>query len=169
MFFIKNICIFALKILINKIIKTMEKRIQTDLVSAMKSKDSIRLASIRAIKTAITVAKTAPGASSDLNDADIQKIIQKLVKQRKDSAEQYIAAGRQELADNELAEMEIMNEYLPKQLTEDEIKTEVMNAINELNATSMKDMGKVMGFINKKFAGQVDGKVVSIIVKNSLS
>lgn len=147
----------------------MENRIQKDLIAGMKAKDAVKLASLRSIKTAITVAKTSPNAPAELSDGDIQKIIQKLVKQRKDSAEQYIAAGRQELADNELAEMEIMNEYLPKQLTEDEIKTEVMNAINELNATSMKDMGKVMGFINKKFAGQVDGKVVSIIVKNSLS
>lgn len=147
----------------------MEKRIQSDLVAAMKAKDSVRLASVRAIKTAITVAKTAPGAPSELTDGDIQKIIQKLVKQRKDSADQYIAAGRQELADNEIAEMEVMNEYLPKQLTEDEITVEVKKVIVETGASTMKDMGKVMGIINKRFAGQVDGKVVSIIVKNALS
>lgn len=147
----------------------MEKRIQSDLVAAMKAKDSVRLASVRAIKTAITVAKTAPGAPSELTDGDIQKIIQKLVKQRKDSADQYIAAGRQELADNEIAEMEVMNEYLPKQLTEDEITVEVKKVIVETGASTMKDMGKVMGIINKRFVGQVDGKVVSIIVKNALS
>ena len=147
----------------------MEKRIQSDLVAAMKAKDSVRLASVRAIKTAITVAKTAPGAPSELTDGDIQKIIQKLVKQRKDSADQYAAAGRQELADNEIAEMEVMNEYLPKQLTEDEITVEVKKVIVETGASTMKDMGKVMGIINKRFVGQVDGKVVSIIVKNALS
>lgn len=147
----------------------MEKRLQADLVAAMKNKDAVKLASLRAIKTAITMAKTAPDAPSELTDGDIQKIIQKLVKQRKDSADQYIAASRQDLADNELAEMEMMQEYLPKQLTEDEIAVEVKKVIEETGASTMKDMGKVMGIINKRFAGQVDGKVVSIIVKNALS
>lgn len=147
----------------------MEKRLQADLVSAMKNKDAVKLASLRAIKTAITMAKTAPDAPSELTEGDIQKIIQKLVKQRKDSADQYTAAGRQDLADNELAEMEVMQEYLPKQLTEDEIAVEVKKVIEETGASTMKDMGKVMGIINKRFAGQVDGKVVSIIVKNALS
>lgn len=147
----------------------MEKRLQADLVAAMKNKDAVKLASLRAIKTAITMAKTAPDAPSELTDGDIQKIIQKLVKQRKDSADQYTAAGRQDLADNELAEMKVMQEYLPKQLTEDEISVEVKKVIEETGASTMKDMGKVMGIINKRFAGQVDGKVVSIIVKNALS
>ena len=147
----------------------MEKRLQADLVAAMKNKDAVKLASLRAIKTAITMAKTAPDAPSELTEGDIQKIIQKLVKQRKDSADQYTAAGRQDLADNELAEMEVMQEYLPKQLTEDEIAVEVKKVIEETEASTMKDMGKVMGIINKRFAGQVDGKVVSIIVKNALS
>jgi len=147
----------------------MEKRLQADLVAAMKNKDVVKLASLRAIKTAITMAKTAPDAPSELTDGDIQKIIQKLVKQRKDSADQYTAAGRQDLADNELAEMEVMQEYLPKQLTENEIAVEVKKVIEETGASTMKDMGKVMGIINKRFAGQVDGKVVSIIVKNALS
>lgn len=147
----------------------MEKKLQADLVAAMKNKDAVKLASLRAIKTAITMAKTAPDAPSELTDGDIQKIIQKLVKQRKDSADQYTAAGRQDLADNELAEMEVMQEYLPKQLTEDEIAVEVKKVIEETGASTMKDMGKVMGIINKRFAGQVDGKVVSIIVKNALS
>ena len=147
----------------------MENRIQKDLIAGMKAKDAVKLASLRSIKTAITVAKTSPNAPAELSDGDIQKIIQKLVKQRKDSAEQYIAAGRQELADNELAEMEIMNEYLPKQLTEDEIKTEVMNAINELNATSMKDMGKIMAAVMPKTKGRADGKMINEIVKAKLS
>lgn len=147
----------------------MENRIQKDLVVAMKAKDTVRLASLRSIKTAITMAKTSPNAPETLTDSDIQKIIQKLVKQRKDSAEQYIAAGRQELADNELAEMEVMNEYLPKQLTEDEIEAEVKKVIEETGASSMKEMGKVMGIANKKLSGQADGKIISAIVKRLLS
>lgn len=144
----------------------MEKRIQTDLVSAMKAKDSVRLASLRAIKTAITVAKTAPGASSELTDSDIQKIIQKLVKQRKDSAEQFTAAGRQELADNELAEMNIMEEYLPKQLSEDEIRDIILSRIVQSNVPC--NMGVVMKYFKENYSGQYDGKIVSSITKEML-
>lgn len=144
----------------------MEKRIQTDLVSAMKAKDSVRLASLRAIKTAITVAKTAPGASSELTDGDIQNIIQKLVKQRKDSAEQFTAAGRQELADNELAEMNIMEEYLPKQLSEDEIRDIILSRIVQSNVPC--NMGVVMKYFKENYSGQYDGKVVSSITKEML-
>ena len=145
----------------------MEKRIQSDLVAAMKAKDSVRLASIRAIKTAITVAKTAPGAPSDLTDGDIQKIIQKLVKQRKDSAEQYIAAGRQELADNEIAEMNIMEEYLPKQLSEEEIKDIVMRLMVQSDIPC--NMGVVMKYFKENYSGQYDGKMVSTVAKTYLS
>lgn len=144
----------------------MEKRIQTDLVSAMKAKDSVRLASLRAIKTAITVAKTAPGAPSELTDGDIQKIIQKLVKQRKDSAEQFTAAGRQELADNELAEMNIMEEYLPKQLSEDEIRDIVMSLV--VRSDVRYNMGLIMKYFKENYSGQYDGKMVSMIVKEIL-
>ncbi len=145
----------------------MEKRIQSDLVAAMKAKDSVRLASIRAIKTAITVAKTAPGAPSELTDGDIQKIIQKLVKQRKDSAEQYIAAGRQELADNEIAEMNIMEEYLPKQLSEQEIKDIVFSLVVKSDVPC--NMGIVMKYFKENYSGQYDGKMVSTVAKTYLS
>lgn len=145
----------------------MEKRIQNDLVAAMKAKDSVKLASVRAIKTAITVAKTAPGAPSELTDGDIQKIIQKLVKQRKDSAEQYIAAGRQELADNEIAEMNIMEEYLPKQLSEEEIKDIVMRLMVQSDIPC--NMGVVMKYFKENYSGQYDGKIVSTVAKTYLS
>ena len=144
----------------------MEKRIQNDLVSAMKTKDSVRLASVRAIKTAITMAKTSPGAPQELTDGDIQKIIQKLVKQRKDSADQYNAAGRPELADNELAEMAIMEEYLPKQMTEDEIRKVIMGLM--VRSDVQYNMGLVMKYFKENYSGQYDGKMVSIIAKEIL-
>ena len=145
----------------------MEKRIQADLVSAMKNKDSVRLASVRAIKTAITVAKTAPGAPSEITDGDIQKIIQKLVKQRKDSAEQYIAAGRQELADNEIAEMNVMEEYLPKQLSEQDIRDIIFGRIVQSDFPPC-NMGIVMKYFKDNYSGQYDGKMVSTIAKEML-
>lgn len=144
----------------------MENRIQKDLVTAMKAKDTVRLASLRAIKTAITVTKTAPNAPESLTDADIQQIIQKLVKQRKDSAEQYIAAGRQELADNELAEMKVMEEYLPKQLSEENIRDII--SILMTSSASLCNMGIVMKHFKENYSGQYDGKAVSTIAKQML-
>lgn len=146
----------------------MEKRIQADLIAAMKEKNVIKLASIRAIKTAITVAKTAPGAG-EITDQDIIKIIQKLVKQRKESAQQYNDAGRFDLAANELAEAEIMEVYLPKQLSEIELEVELAKIIVEVGATKPQDMGKVMGVATKRLAGLADGKAISTMVKKLLN
>ena len=146
----------------------MEKRIQSDLVAAMKEKNVIKLASIRAIKTAITVAKTAPGAG-EITDQDIIKIIQKLVKQRKESAQQYNDAGRFDLAANELAEAEIMEVYLPKQLSEIELEVELAKIIVEVGATKPQDMGKVMGVATKRLAGLADGKAISTKEKKLLN
>lgn len=146
----------------------MEKRIQADLVAAMKEKNVIKLASIRAIKTAITVAKTAPEAG-EITDQDIIKIIQKLVKQRKESAQQYNDAGRFDLAANELAEAEIMEVYLPKQLSEIELEVELAKIIVEVGATKPQDMGKVMGVATKRLAGLADGKAISTMVKKLLN
>lgn len=146
----------------------MEKRIQADLVAAMKEKNVIKLASIRAIKTAITVAKTAPGAG-EITDQDIIKIIQKLVKQRKESAQQYNDANRFDLAANELAEAEIMEIYLPKQLSETELEVELAKIIVEVGATKPQDMGKVMGVATKRLAGLADGKAISTMVKKLLN
>ena len=145
----------------------MEKRIQADLVTAMKEKNAIKLASIRAIKTAITVAKTAPGAG-EITDQDIVKIIQKLVKQRKESAQQYNDAGRPELAENEIAEAAEMEVYLPKQLSEAEVEAELVKIIAEVGASQPSDMGKVMGVATKRLAGLAEGKMISTIVKKLL-
>ena len=147
----------------------LEKQIQADLVSAMKAKEAVRLASLRAIKAAILLAKTAEGASGEVTDQDIIKLIQKLVKQRKESAEQYNAAGRPELADNELAEAAAMEVYLPKQLSEAELESELAKIIAEVGASKPSDMGKVMGVATKRLAGLADGRAISATVKNLLA
>ena len=147
----------------------LEKQIQADMVSAMKAKEAGRLASLRAIKAAILLAKTAEGASGELSDQDIVKLIQKLVKQRKESAEQYNAAGRPELAENELAEAAYMEVYLPKQLSETELEAELSKIIAEVGASKPSDMGKVMGVATKRLAGLADGRAISATVKKLLS
>lgn len=147
----------------------LEKLIQADMVSAMKAKETVRLASLRAIKAAIMLAKTAEGATGEVDDAAIVKIIQKLVKQRKESAQQYNAAGRPELADNELAEAAAMEVYLPKQLSEAEVEEQLRSIIAEVGASKPSDMGKVMGVATKKLAGLAEGRLISTLVKKLLS
>ena len=147
----------------------MEKRIQADMVSAMKAKETVRLASLRAIKAAIMLAKTAEGATGEITDQEIVKIIQKLVKQRKESAQQYNAAGRPELAENELAEAAVMEVYLPTQLSEAELEAELTKIIAEVGATTPQEMGKVIGVATKKLAGLADGRAISAAVKKLLS
>ena len=148
---------------------TLENTIQKDLVQAMKDHQEHTVSALRSVKTAIMEVKTAPGGKKELEDGDIIKIIQKLVKQRKESMDIYSQAGRDELADNENQEMLVLMDYLPKTLTESEVEEIVAKTIADLDATSMKDMGKVMGFINKTYSGQVDGSIVSRIVKSKLS
>lgn len=145
----------------------MEKKIQTDLVAAMKEKDTVKLASVRAIKTAVTMAKTAPGAPQEFTDKDIIVIIQKLVKQRKDAAEQYVAAGRQDLADNELAEIKAMETYLPKALSEEEMRDIVVRLL--VRSDVRYDMGMIMKHFKENYSGQYDGKTLSGIVKEMLN
>ena len=147
----------------------MEKRIQADMISAMKAKETVRLASLRAIKAAIMLAKTAEGSTGEVTDQEIVKIIQKLVKQRKESAQQYADAGRPELAENELAEAAEMEVYLPKQLSESELEAELAKIIAEVGATKPQDMGKVMGVATKKLAGLADGRAISATVKKLLA
>ena len=147
----------------------LEKQIQADMVSAMKAKEAGRLASLRAIKAAILLAKTAEGATGEVSDQDIVKLIQKLVKQRKESAEQYNAAGRPELTENELAEASYMEVYLPKQLSETELEAELLKIIAEVGASKPSDMGKVMGVATKRLAGLADGRAISATVKKLLS
>ena len=147
----------------------MEKRIQTDMVAAMKAKETVKLASLRAIKAAILLAKTAEGSTGEVDDAAVVKIIQKLVKQRKESAQQYNDAGRPELAENELAEAAAMEIYLPKQLTEAEVEAELVKIIAEVGASKPSDMGKVMGVATKRLAGLAEGRTISTLVKKLLS
>lgn len=147
----------------------LEKQIQADMVSAMKAKETVRLASLRAIKAAILLAKTAEGGTGEVTDQDIVKLIQKLVKQRKESAQQYSDAGRPELAENELAEAAAMEVYLPKQLSEAEVEAELRAIVAEIGASKPSDMGKVMGVATKRLAGQADGRLISTLVKKLLA
>ena len=146
----------------------LEEQIQKDIKAAMLAKDSVALASVRGIKAAILLAKTSEGAK-ELDDAAIVKIIQKLVKQRKESAEIYTQQNRPELAQNELAEVAVMEKYLPRQLSEAEIEEKVKEIMAQVGATSIADMGKVMGVATKALAGQADGKAISALVRKLLA
>ena len=148
---------------------TLEQQIQEDIKAAMKAKEAVALAATRAIKGEILLFKTSEGGSKEVTDADVLKMVQKRSKQRTGPAEQYTAAGRQELADNELAEAAAMEKYLPKQLSVEEVKAKVTEIIAQVGATSIKDMGKVMGAANKALAGQSDGRTISTVVKELLS
>ena len=148
---------------------TLEEQIQQSIKEAMKAKDIVAMNATRAIKGEILLFKTSEGGSKEVADGDILKMIQKLVKQRKEAAEQFVAAGRQELADNELAEAAVMEKYLPKQLSPEEVREKIKAIIAEVGATSIKDMGKVMGAANKALAGLSDGRTISTIVKEELS
>lgn len=145
----------------------LEQQIQKDIMEAMKAKQPVRLEAVRAIKAAILLAKTSEGGG-ELQDSDIIKIIQKLAKQRKESAEQYMAGGRKDLADNELAECEVLETYLPKQLSAEELDVKLREIVAEVGASSMADMGKVMGVATKRLAGLADGKAISAAVRSIL-
>lgn len=147
----------------------LEKKIQKDIMEAMKAQDHTRLNAVRSIKSGILLAKTAEGGSRELEDADVIKIIQKLAKQRRESAEQFSAAGRQELADNEMAEEAVLEEYLPKQLSEAELTSKLKEIIAAAGASKPSDMGKVMGIATKQLAGLADGKAISAIVRKLLA
>lgn len=146
----------------------LEQQIQKDIMEAMKAHNTVRTNAVRAIKSEILLAKTS-GAGAEITDGDVIKLIQKLIKQRKESAAMYAQGGRQDLADNELAEAAEMEGYLPKQLSEAEVEEIVKGIITETGASSMADMGKVMGLATKKLAGQADGRTVSTIVKKLLA
>ncbi len=147
----------------------LEKQIQADIVAAMKAKETVRLAALRGIKAAILLAKTAEGGSGEVSNQDIEKIIIKLVKQRKESAEIYSQQNRPELAANELAEAAAMEVYLPKQLTKEELEVELKAIIAQVGASKPSDMGKVMGVATKALTGRADGKLISQTVKELLA
>lgn len=140
-----------------------------ELKTAMKVKDPIALESLRAIKSALLLAQTEKGASGSLSEGDELKLLQKLVKQRKDSATIFQEQGRQDLAEPELAQAAVIEKFLPKQLDEAEIIKVVERVIEQTAAQSMKDMGKVMGIVSKELAGQADGKTISTIVRSKLN
>ena len=148
---------------------SLELKINTALKEAMKTKNQTALTALRAVKSAILLHKTQKSSSVELSQEDEMKILQKLVKQRKDSADIYIGQGRNDLADPELNEAELIQKFLPKALSEDEVKGIVKSIIEEIGAEGMKDMGKVMGISTKKLMGKADGKMISTIVKEILS
>ena len=148
---------------------TLFDQISNDIKEAMKARDKVRLETLRNIKKVFLEAKTAPGANDTLEDADALKIIAKLAKQGRETAVTYSQAARQDLADAELAQVAVLESYLPKQLDEAQIEAAVRDIIEQTGAAGMKDMGKVMGAATKKMAGQADGRVISTIVKKLLS
>jgi uncharacterized protein YqeY len=148
---------------------SLQKQIMEELKTAMKSKDILALQALRAVKSAFLLAKTETGAGDDLTEDQEMKIIQKQVKQRKDSATIFIEQGRQDLADPELAEIAVLEKFLPEALSEDAIEKVVLETIAKTGAEGMKDMGKVMGMVSKQLAGQADGKTISGIVRKNLA
>ena len=148
---------------------SLEQKIMGELKTAMLAKDEKALRSLRAIKAAILLAKTSEGAGGELKEDDEIKMLQKLVKQRKDSLEIYEQQNRIDLAQKEKEEIEIIEKFLPKQLSADELRSEVAAIISEVGASSPADMGKVMGAATKKLAGKADGKTISALVKELLS
>ncbi len=143
-------------------------QVSNDIKEAMKAKDKVRLETLRNVKKFFLEAKTAPGANDTLTDDAALKIMQKLVKQGKDSAEIYKGQGREDLAQAELDQVAVIEAYLPKQLTPEELETAVKEIIAETGATSGKDMGKVMGVASKKLAGKAEGRAISAMVKQLL-
>ncbi|MDB5203237.1 MAG: GatB/YqeY protein [Ferruginibacter sp.] len=147
----------------------LEQQIMAEMKDAMKAKNEGVLRSLRAIKAEIIKAKTDPGANGEIDEATEQKFLQKMMKQRKDSLEIFEQQGRADLAEKEKEEMAVIERFLPKQMTAEEIKTAVQAIITETGASSAADMGKVMGIASKQLAGKADGKTISGIVKELLA
>ena len=146
----------------------LQQRVMEDMKVAMRAKDTVALESLRAIKSALLLAQTETGPGTELSEEEEVKLVQKLVKQRKDSAAIYKEQGREDLAEPELAQALIIEKFLPEQLTEQEIENAVIKTIAALGAEGMKDMGKVMGLVSQELAGKADGKTISTIVKKNL-
>ncbi len=146
---------------------TFEKRINDDLKNAMKAKEKGKMRAIRAIKSAILLAKT-DGSGEEVTEDKAMKMLTKMAKQRKDSLKIFVEQGREDLAVVEREELEVIAGYLPKAMTTEEIEAGVKAIIEKVGASSMRDMGKVMGIASKQFMGKADGKAISAIVKNLL-
>lgn len=147
----------------------LEQTVMAEMKNAMKSKNEAALRGLRAIKAAIIIAKTSEGAGGVLKEEDETKLLQKLVKQRRDSLEIFKKQNREDLATKEQEEIIVIERFLPKQMTEEELKSQLSEIITQLGATSPSDMGKVMGAATKQLAGKADGKAISAAVKELLS
>ncbi|WP_075559211.1 GatB/YqeY domain-containing protein [Parabacteroides timonensis] len=145
------------------------EKVSEDIKNAMKAKDKVALETLRNVKKFFLEAKTAPGANDTLTDTDATKIIQKLVKQGKDSADIYTQQGRADLAEGELAQVKVLETYLPKQMTAEELEIALKAIIAQVGATGPQDMGKVMGTASKALAGKAEGRAISEAVKRLLN
>jgi hypothetical protein len=148
---------------------SLQEQVMDAMKMAMKEKNTMALQALRSVKSAILLAQTESGAKTEISSDDEIKLLQKLVKQRKDSAAIYNEQGRTDLAEPELTEAAVIEQFLPEQLTEEEVAKIVDEVIAQTGATSMKDMGRVMGIANTKLAGKADGKTISTVVKARLS
>lgn len=144
------------------------EKVSGDILAAMKAHDKVRLMALRGVKKYFIEAKTAPGSNDELTDEAALKILAKLAKQGRDTAAIYTAQSRQDLAEEELAQVAVIEEYLPKQLTADELRTELQGIIAEVGATTARDMGRVMGVATKKLSGRAEGRAISAMVKELL-
>lgn len=147
---------------------SLQIQVMGKIKEAMKAKDTIALQALRAVKAAFLLAKTATGVQEELTEEQELKIIQKQVKQRKDSAAIFIQQKRQDLAEPELAEIAVLEQFLPEALSEEEIEKVVLKTIAQLGASGMKDMGAVMGMVSTELSGKADGKIISTVVKKQL-
>lgn len=148
---------------------SLQQKVMDAMKEAMKAKDAPALEALRAIKSALLLAQTETGSKTEISEAEEIKLLQKLVKQRKDSAAIYDEQGRLDLSEPELAQAAVIEKFLPEQLNESEVEDIVASIIAETGASSMADMGKIMGLANAKIAGKADGKTISKIVKSKLS
>lgn len=147
---------------------SLQKQVMDKMKEAMKAKDTVALQALRAVKSAFLLAKTETGVQAELTEAQEIKIIQKQVKQRKDSAAIFLKQDREDLAAPELAEIAVLEQFLPEALSEEKLEEVVIATIKKLGASGMKDMGKVMGVVSKELAGQADGGTISTFVKKNL-
>ena len=147
---------------------SLQKQVMDKMKEAMKAKDTVALQALRAVKSAFLLAKTETGVQAELTEEQEIKIIQKQVKQRKDSAAIFLKQEREDLAEPELAEIAVLEQFLPEALSEEKIEEVVVATINKLGASGMQDMGKVMGVVSKELAGKADGKTISTLVKKNL-
>jgi uncharacterized protein YqeY len=147
---------------------SLQQEVMEKMKQAMKAKDKVALESLRAIKSALLLAQTDSSANGELSEEAEIQMVQKLVKQRKDSAAIFIEQGRQDLADPELEQIDVIEQFLPEQMSEADVEKVVVATIAEISAQGMKDMGKVMGIVSIKLAGQADGNMISSIVKSKL-